>query len=129
MRSAPTSLCCLFPDVCPSAHASSPCLAWDRAETKRLLSEYGIPASEEEAADLHEQFQGNPQLLLLTISWFKQGQDVTDIHKPWDSERIGRYLLLEVHENLSERERAVMRAIAALMGYPAPRAIIEEMVE
>ena len=98
--------------------------------TCRLVAKRGLSLSDDLAADLHARTDGNAQLLTLAIDALQHAEDPADlIARLLETEDIERYLMTEVDEGLTEDERAVMGAVAVLLGYPGTRDAIEAVLD
>ncbi|NTU85740.1 MAG: hypothetical protein HGA45_41500, partial [Chloroflexales bacterium] len=98
------------------------------AAARELLARSGLDLASGAADQLIAATEGNPQLLILAADALRRsGQPARLIGRLAEVEHIERYLLREVDSGLAEDERAAMRAIAALLGAPGPRDLLEEI--
>lgn len=100
------------------------------AATGDLLARRGLQLDAPALEQLWRVTEGNPQFLTLAIYALQQAADPHALlgHLP-ETEWIEQYLLREVDERLTESERAVMSAVAGLLGYGGARGIIEAMLD
>jgi tetratricopeptide (TPR) repeat protein len=95
-------------------------------DTNLLLHTRGLELAPELATELHAYTGGNAQVLTLAIDRLLRAQSPAAlIAQLSEVENIERFLIAEVDADLSEEERAVMGAVAALLGYPGTRAALE----
>ena len=95
-------------------------------DTRRLLTARDVLLSDELVAELHTNTGGNAQFLTLAIDALKWAMDPDQlIGRLAEADDIERYLLNEVDGRLTRDERAVMSAVAVLLGYPGTRDVIE----
>ena len=100
------------------------------ADTEHLLALEGVHLAPEVAAELYTRTAGNAQFLTLAVDALKQAADPTDlVANLAAADDIERYLLGQVDKNLSETEKAVLGAIAALLGYAGTRDAIEAVLD
>jgi tetratricopeptide (TPR) repeat protein len=120
------------------------------ADTVWLIRTYGLALSEALVSKLHAHAGGNPGLLSLAANVVKDATDPGGYLEADDdtlrlfikahkgaakaervlsrlagADDIERYLIKEVDQGLSEDGRAVLTAVAALLGYPGSRDAIE----
>jgi tetratricopeptide (TPR) repeat protein len=75
---------------------------------------------------LHARTEGNALLLTLAVDGLKRAADPARfLDNLFADANIERFLIKEIDDKLSEDERAVMTAIAVLLGYGATREVIE----
>jgi tetratricopeptide (TPR) repeat protein len=99
-------------------------------DTLDLLAARGQALPAELAAELRARTGGNAQLLMLAIIALQKCVEPPDLlARLAESEDVERYLLAEVHRYLSGDERAVMRAVAVLLGYPGTRDCLEAILD
>lgn len=73
--------------------------------------------------------EGNPQFLTLAIDALRGSGDPQRLLRHLvDTDQIGRYLLAQVDAQLTDPERAVMQAVAILLGYGGTRQAIEALL-
>jgi tetratricopeptide (TPR) repeat protein len=100
------------------------------ADTRSLLAARSLELSDELVEQLYLQTEGNTQLLTLAIDALKRSSNparlVGDLI---DSDDITRYLMREVDEGLSDEERQVMRASAALLDYGGTRGALRAVLD
>jgi ATP/maltotriose-dependent transcriptional regulator MalT len=100
------------------------------ADTQQLLARRGLSLSAELTAALHANTEGNAQLLTLAIDALHRTRTPAHlIERLTATDNIERYLLNEVDAGLNEAERALMGGVAVLLGYPAPREVIEAILD
>ncbi|WP_343424973.1 hypothetical protein [Candidatus Amarolinea dominans] len=76
--------------------------------------------SPELLAALHAQVQGNGQLLSLAAELLRHSHDpATLIARLSEQQDVERFLVRQIDESSSDEERTVLRAVSALLGYPA----------
>lgn len=80
---------------------------------------------------LHQRTEGNAQLLMVAINALSSGQTkpAALIKRLVRIRDVGRFLLKEIDENLSNDERIVMDGVSVLMGYPGTQDVIDETLE
>lgn len=101
-----------------------------KADAERLIRTVNIPLSAAQVDILYENTAGNAQFLTLAIDALDQGKDPSDlIDRLAATDDVERYLLQEVDDVLSGEERAVMGAVAILLGYGGAREAIEAILE
>ncbi|MFP4439117.1 MAG: protein kinase domain-containing protein [Chloroflexaceae bacterium] len=101
----------------------------ERLAARELLVTSGLALPEDTADRLVVATEGNPQLLILAADALRRsGRPAEMIACLAETEDIERYLLQEVDSGCDEDERDVMRAIAALLGAPGHREVLEAMV-
>jgi tetratricopeptide (TPR) repeat protein len=94
-------------------------------DARDLLAAHAIKLPGRLSAQLTELTSGNAQLLLLAIDALRRARDLQQlIAQLLETENIERYLLREVDAGLTDDLRAVMSALAVLLGFPASRAAI-----
>ncbi|MGE5603502.1 MAG: tetratricopeptide repeat protein [Nitrososphaerales archaeon] len=99
-------------------------------DTLELLATRGQDHSAELAAELRTRTGGNAQLLTLAINALEKGVEPAELLvRLAESEDVEQYLLAEVHGRLSEEERAVMRAVAILLGYGGTQDALEAILD
>jgi tetratricopeptide (TPR) repeat protein len=99
-------------------------------DTLDLLAARGQPLSAELAAELRARTDGNAQLLMLAINALQKCVEPADLlARLAESDNLEQYLLAEVHRYLSDDERAVMRAVAVLLGYPGTLDSLEAILD
>jgi len=101
----------------------------DKNAIRQLLALRGVQPSPEELDFLYQTSQGNPQLVLLSLTILQQGGAISARDAFWSTEPIIRYLLLEIYQGLSETERAVMRITALLDDALCTREAIEGILD
>lgn len=102
----------------------------NQEEARQLVVGRGLNVSEAEFADLYDQTRGNPQLLTLAIDVLKRTAKPTRlIAELVSTDDIERYLMQQVDAVLSENERLVMRAVAALLEYGGSQPVIEAILD
>jgi len=100
------------------------------SDTRLLLDERGLSLCDDLMADLYAYTDGNAQLLTLAIDVLQHASTPADlIARLSESDNIERYLMSEIDAGLSGDERAVMSAIAVLLGYPGTRDAIEAVLD
>lgn len=99
------------------------------ADTRALLAARHLALSDPLIADLHTKTEGNAQLLTLAIEALRHTTNPVHLMaRLVETDDIERYLMHEVDEGLSSTERAVMSAVAILLGYFGTREAIEAIV-
>ncbi|HEX5690098.1 MAG TPA: CHAT domain-containing protein, partial [Roseiflexaceae bacterium] len=100
------------------------------ADTRSLLTARGLELPDNLIEQLYLQTEGNTQLLTLAIDALKRSNNpsrlVSDLI---DSDDITRYLMREVDEGLSNEERRMMRACAALLDYGGTRGALRALLD
>lgn len=100
------------------------------ADTQQLLTKRGLFLSDELTAALHAHTGGNAQLLILAMDALQRTRHPARLlERLAATDNIERYLLNEVDAGLNEAERALMGVVAILLGYPAPRAALEAILD
>ncbi len=100
------------------------------ADVQALLAARGLALSDELVQALHTRTEGNAELLTLTADALQRGKDPARfIARLGESEHVERFLMKEVDSGLSSDEREVMKALAALLGYPATREAISAALD
>lgn len=101
-----------------------------QADAARLLQEHGLQLDGNVLDELHRQTQGNAKLIFLAIDALRHGlQPALLIAELAQIDNIRAYLIRQVDASLSEGERAIMSALAILLGRPASREAIEALSE
>ncbi len=96
------------------------------ADARSLLQSRGAALPTELASQLLARTEGNAKLLHLAIDVLQRAGDPARLMAALaETNDIAGYLLHQVHEGLSEAERAVMSAVAVLLGYGGSRDAIE----
>jgi tetratricopeptide (TPR) repeat protein len=109
---------------------SAPLAGLSSADARRLLETHGLMLNDDLAAALYARTEGNPQLLILAIDALRRVVDPARlIDRLTEAANIERYLMRELDARLADDERAVMGAVAALLGFPATRDAIDAMLE
>lgn len=99
------------------------------ADTQAMLDARGCHLNPGLLEALHARTEGNAELLSLTIDAIRQsGNPSRLVDNLMETSNIERYLLNEVDRGLQDEERQVMNGVAALLGYPGTRAVIEEVL-
>ncbi len=94
-----------------------------------LLVTSNVELSADTADRLIGATEGNPQLLILAADALRRSRRPDDLMACLvQADHIERYLLQEVDSGCDDDERDVMCAIAALLGAPGHRELLEEMV-
>jgi ATP/maltotriose-dependent transcriptional regulator MalT len=97
--------------------------------TSTLLSRQDL-MSADIVANLHARTAGNPRFLTLAADALQRTSvPARFIVRVFATPDVERFLMQEVDDNLSEDERAVMSAVAALLGYPGTRYAIEAALD
>ena len=97
---------------------------------KHFFAINDIHLETDEATQLQSYTGGNPQLLTLAIDLLLGNYDLpTLLQKLVQAADVEDFLMEEIEDSLSRRERAVMGAIAILQGYPGSRAAIEAILD
>lgn len=110
--------------------ASLPLAGLSPEGTGALLASRGITLAQGLLDTLTSRTGGNAQLLFLSINALQGAKDPTQvIAKLTDVADIERYLLEEVDTGLRDDERALMEALAVLLGYPATADAIDAVIE
>jgi tetratricopeptide (TPR) repeat protein len=100
------------------------------ADTQHLLSKQNIFLPVHQVTFLHHTTGGNAQLLNLAATLVQHTGDATDLIERLDkAEDIEQYLLVEIDAGLEENQRAVMGAVAVLLGYPSTRDAVEVVLD
>jgi tetratricopeptide (TPR) repeat protein len=98
-------------------------------DARLLLVRRNVKLAEALIQQLHTLTAGNAQLLLLAIDLLHQASDgELLVDRLAAADHVEQYLLSAVDEGLSGRERAVMGAVAVLVGYPGTRAALEAIL-
>lgn len=101
-----------------------------RADTQALLDARRLALDEALAEALYLQTGGHPQLLVLAIDALQRANRperlIADL---LEADHIERFLLNEVDGGLSDDEREVMRAVAALLDAGGTRYAVEALLE
>lgn len=107
---------------------SLPGLSCDDA--RRLLLTNNVRLSDEQIDALYKHTDGNAQFLTLAIEALRQAKDPDDLIEGLAASRdIKRYLMYEVDELLTGRERNVMNVVAILLGRPGTRDVIDAILQ
>lgn len=97
---------------------------------KHFLAINDIQLDTKESTQLQSYTGGNPQLLTLAADLLQGNYDLpTLLQKLVQAADIEDFLMEEIEDSLSRRERAVMGAIALLQGYPGSREAIEAILD
>lgn len=100
------------------------------ADARRLLVARRVDLADDLVDQLVSMTGGNAQLLILSMDVLQKARDPARmIARLEDSDNIERYLMREVDTGLSEEERGVMGAVAALLGYGGTRDAIEAVLD
>ncbi len=100
-------------------------------DAARLLQRRGVQFSLAPAllAALHEQTQGNVQLLSLAAAILSRSLDPAALIASLSEQRdVERFVIQQVDAALSDDERAVLGAMSVLLGHPAPRAALSAIL-
>jgi ATP/maltotriose-dependent transcriptional regulator MalT/tRNA A-37 threonylcarbamoyl transferase component Bud32 len=101
----------------------------EHADAHDVLAQTGRALSAELRDRLILITEANPQLLILAADALQHtNSPAALIARLAESEHIERYLIREVDAGLSSEERAVLQAIAALLGAPGHRELLEAML-
>jgi tetratricopeptide (TPR) repeat protein len=96
------------------------------ADTGRLAASHGLYLSEDLVEELYTHTEGNAELLILAINVLKRADHPERVmSRLAETDDIERYLIQEVDEVLTDEDRAVLIAVAVLLGYPGSRDAIE----
>lgn len=96
----------------------------------QLLHERGVRLEPELSLDLYHRCMGNAALLMLAANALRQTKEPARmIGHLAESGDIERFLLEEIDKHLSHDEKAVMSAVAVLVGDSGTRDVIEEILE
>jgi tRNA A-37 threonylcarbamoyl transferase component Bud32 len=107
----------------------TPLAGLSAADARSLLARRKLALPEDLTDMLVRSTEGNAQVLTLAIEALRHAPDRgAMIGRLAEAENIAEYLLREVDEGLTERERAVMGAVAALLGYAGTRAAVEALL-
>lgn len=99
-------------------------------DTQRLLHSKGVQLTPEQMEQLYSLTAGNAEFLILAIDALQNARHPQAlIEQLAATDDVERYLLREVDDVLTGAERAVMNALAALLGYAATRDAIEAVVD
>ncbi|MGB4975141.1 MAG: AAA family ATPase, partial [Anaerolineae bacterium] len=99
------------------------------ADAGVLLAQRGINLPPELLAALHTQVQGNTQLLSLAAELLRHSHDpATLIARLSEQQDVERFLVRQIDESSSDDERTVLRAVSALLGYPATLAALSAVL-
>jgi tetratricopeptide (TPR) repeat protein len=94
-----------------------------------LLAQRGINLPPELLAALHAQVQGNGQLLNLAADLLRHSREpATLIATLSEQQDVERFLVRQIDESSSDDERTVLRAVSALLGYPATLAALSAVL-
>lgn len=100
------------------------------AEATALLRQQGSALADELLARLCFYTEGNAQLLTLAAEAFAHTPDPDRVMASLlEHGRLADYLLHEVDRGLTPEERAVMQAVAALLGYGGTRGAVEALLD
>lgn len=100
------------------------------ADIEQLVAQRQLPLSTAQISALQHHTEGNAQLLILASSALKQTRQPNQLlMRLATTGEIERYLLEQIDNDLQPAEREVMIALAILLGYPAPRAAIESLLD
>ena len=95
-----------------------------------LLQRRGINLTPALLASLHEQTQGNAQLLNLTAAMLGRSPNPAAlIDSLGDQQDVERFVIQQVDTALSSDERAVLEAMSVLLGYPVTRAALSAVLQ
>ena len=95
-----------------------------------LLQRRGISLAPALLAALHEQTQGNAQLLNLTAAMLGRSPNPAAlIASLSDQQDVERFVIQQVDTALSNDERAVLEAMSVLLGYPVTRAALSAVLQ
>jgi tetratricopeptide (TPR) repeat protein len=104
----------------------APLVGLSPADARSLLEAHGLMLNDDLADALYARTEGNPQLLILAIDVLRRGRDPAWlIERLAEAAGIERYLMRELDARLADGERAVMGAVATLLGFPGTRDAIE----
>jgi tetratricopeptide (TPR) repeat protein len=97
---------------------------------RQYLALQGLSIADEQIRQLHAWTEGNPQVLVLAVAVLREGADPQWLLARFleRGEGVFRFLLEQVHQNLSQEQVAVMKALAVQLGYPALRRAIDATV-
>jgi tRNA A-37 threonylcarbamoyl transferase component Bud32 len=99
-------------------------------DTQALLSQRGVALPADLADTLVRYTAGSAQFLMLAADALQHAERPADaVAHLAEAGDIDRYLLREVDAYLERDERALMQAVAVLLGYPAGRDAIEALVD
>jgi ATP/maltotriose-dependent transcriptional regulator MalT len=102
----------------------------DQAGTAALLGARLPALPERYAAELYALTGGNPQFLTMAADALGRTADPGGvIARLAATDNVEGYLLAEVDRGLSDDERAVLSAVALMLGYPATRDAIEAVLD
>lgn len=100
------------------------------ADIRTLIDRRGLTLPDALIADLHAYTSGNAELIMLTLDALRRAKDPSRmVHRLSESEQVERFLVKQVDEGLSDEERRVMCAVAALMDYPGTRDAIAAVLD
>ncbi|HUL11090.1 MAG TPA: tetratricopeptide repeat protein [Methylococcaceae bacterium] len=99
-------------------------------DTRQLLIARELALPDALVTRLHFYTDGNAQFLTLAIEILRRANDPEQvIERLAEVSNIERYLVAEVYQRLTADERAVMSAVAVLLGYPAASGAIEAILD
>ncbi len=100
------------------------------ADTTLLLASQKLTLALEQLQQLHERTEGNPELLILSVSVLRKAVDVDrTIAQLATAANVETFLLDEVDKELAGDQRGVMSGIAALLGYRGTPDAIESVLD
>lgn len=100
----------------------------DITAARQLLGQHGVVLPDSLEQDLYAHTEGNPELLTLAAESLISGRDpVALIGDLLQSDNVLRFLTTETDKGLTEDQRAVMSAVAVLLGHPGSREAIEHL--
>ncbi|MFQ5613192.1 MAG: tetratricopeptide repeat protein, partial [Anaerolineae bacterium] len=99
-------------------------------DVRLLVAARGLSLTGEQVEELQADTGGNVQFLVMAIDALKRASNPGRvIARLTETDDIERFLLKEVDEGLTGEERAVMTAVAVLLGYPGTRDVIETLLD
>ncbi|MBI5648996.1 MAG: tetratricopeptide repeat protein [Chloroflexi bacterium] len=102
----------------------------DIATTRALIAKRGLILSDDLVEDLHKVTEGNAQFLTLALDVLERAKNPGRVISNLASaDNVENYLMNQVDRGLIASERAVMSAVALLMGYPGTRDAVEAILE
>lgn len=118
-----------IPDFLPP-NPITPLTGLTLTETQELIHLRQLALTPAQTDPLHRLTEGNTEFLNLALNALEQSRHPDRLlERLAEADNIERYLLNEVDAALSEDERRVLGAVAALLGYPGTRTIIETLLE